>query len=66
MTHWRQSYFPMRTMPVEAGDRLQLSLRAVRRGSGDSRLPLYFLEGEHEREGRVLDSFFYRYYGSFE
>ncbi len=66
MTHWRQSYFPMRTMPVEAGDRLQLSLRAVRRGSGDSRLPLYFLEGEHEREGRVLDSFFCRYYGSFE
>ncbi|MCB9911265.1 MAG: methyltransferase domain-containing protein [Planctomycetes bacterium] len=66
LTHWRQSFFPMRTTPVCAGDVLEVALRATRRPHGDTRLPIYFLEAELRREGRLVDSFFYRYYGSFE
>ncbi len=66
MTHWRQSYFPIQAMDVRAQDRLEVRLRATRREYGDPRLPIYFLEGVlHQREG-LTQTFFYRYYGSFE
>ena len=65
-THWRQSFFPTRTLYVREGDSIDISLRAVRREHGDRRLPIYFLEGAHMRDGHNLGTFFYRYYGSFE
>ena len=66
LTHWRQSYFPIREREVKAGDRLRLVMRASDAERDDRRLPLYFFEGEHWRADELIDSFFYCHDASFE
>ncbi len=65
-THWRQSFFPVRPFAVEENDRIRLAMNAERTEAGDQRLPLYFVDGELVRDGKVLHRFFYRHHGSFE
>lgn len=65
-THWRQSFFPVRPFPVEPGDEIHFAMSARRAESGDERLPVYFVDGDVLREGRVVHRFFYRHHGSFE
>lgn len=65
-THWRQSFFPVRPFPVEPEDRIHFAMNAQRAEVGDQRLPMYFLDGEVLRDGRVVHRFFYRHHGSFE
>jgi SAM-dependent methyltransferase len=65
-THWRQSWFPLRPFAVRRGDKLAVRMRAVRPASGDSRLPVYLLEGELTRGPGDTHAFFYRHAGSFE
>ena len=50
-----------RTPPASA-----LGHDAERTEAGDQRLPLYFVDGELIRDGKVLHRFFYRHHGSFE
>ena len=65
-THWRQSIFPVRPFPAQAGDVLRVKMRATPREWGDRRLPLYFTDGWLLREGREVHRFFYAHAGSFE
>ena len=66
MTHWRQSWFPVRARPVREGDHLELDLRAEKDPRGDGRRPIYYLEGRHYRGVELLDSFFYCHHGTFD
>jgi protein arginine N-methyltransferase 1 len=65
-THWRQSFFPLRPFPAQAGDVLRIKMRATPREWGDRRLPLYFTEGSLLRTGTEVHRFFYAHAGSFE
>ncbi len=65
-THWRQAFFPLPPFEAEAGDELEVRMRAKPRENGDSRLPLYFVDAEFRSKGRAPVSFYHRYYASFE
>jgi len=64
-THWHQSYFPIRPFRVEAGDRVELGVRAVP-SQHDPRLPLYFLDGALFRDGEEICEFDFCVGGSFD
>ena len=67
MTHWRQSWFPLREREVEVGDELRVHFRAKPDPTGiDMRKPTYFMEGEHTRGGEVIDKFYYCHHGTYE
>ena len=67
MTHWRQSWFPLREREVEVGDELRVHFRAKPDPTGvDMRKPTYFMEGEHVRAGEVIDKFYYCHHGTYE
>ncbi|MFT7485471.1 MAG: protein arginine N-methyltransferase 1, partial [Candidatus Paceibacteria bacterium] len=54
MTHWRQSWFPLREREVEVGDELRVRFKAKPDPTGvDPRKPIYFMEGEYMRAGEV-------------
>lgn len=65
-THWRQSFFPVRSFPVERGDVIRFAMQAKRAEVGDQRLPVYFMDGDVLRGDQVVHRFFYRHHGSFE
>lgn len=67
MTHWRQSWFPVRQREVVEGDVLELRFRARADETGaDPRRPVYFMEGTWSRAGEELDRFFYCHHGTYE
>lgn len=67
MTHWRQSWFPIREREVDAGDVFSLHFKARKDPTGvDPRKPTYFMEGEWRRKGDVVDKFFYCHHGTYE
>lgn len=66
LTHWRQSWFPVRARAVRAGDVLEMHVRAKKDPQGDGRRPIYFFDGIHLRDGKEIDTFFYCYHGTFE
>lgn len=66
LTHWRQSWFPVRRREVRAGDGLRIVMRATEDERSSERLPLYFMEGDHLRGGEEIDRFFYCHHGTFE
>jgi SAM-dependent methyltransferase len=67
MTHWRQSWFPIREREVLVGDRVHLRFKARPDPTGvDPRKPTYFMEGRWERDGDVIDTFFYCHHGTYE
>ncbi len=67
MTHWRQSWFPLREREVEVGDELRVHFRAKPDPTGvDMRKPTYFMEGEHVRAGEVIHKFYYCHHGTYE
>lgn len=67
MTHWRQSWFPIREREVEVGDQITLHFKARKDPTGiDPRKPTYFMEGEWMRGGDVIDKFFYCHHGTYE
>lgn len=65
-THWRQAFFPLPAFMAEAGDELEVRMRAKPREGGDSRLPLYFVDAEFRSKGREPVGMYHRYYASFE
>lgn len=65
-THWRQSFFPIRSVPVEKGDRLTVHMRATDPQEGDKRLPIYFLDCEIHRGTLRTAKFFYCHHASCE
>ncbi|MCP3916692.1 MAG: methyltransferase domain-containing protein [bacterium] len=65
-THWRQSFFPVRPFPVQAGDVLRIAMRAREPDTGDRRLPTYFMDGQLERGDEAVHTFFYCHHGTFE
>ncbi len=65
LTHWRQSYFPVRDRDVRAGDTLRVRMQACEASRGDRRLPVYTIEGELIRD-EVAHPFSYRYDATFE
>ncbi len=65
-THWRQSFFPIRSQAVEAGDELRVEMRATPKEFGDKRLPLYFMDVVIERDDAEIHRAFYCHHGSFE
>ncbi|MCB9915960.1 MAG: 50S ribosomal protein L11 methyltransferase [Planctomycetes bacterium] len=60
-THWRQSWFPLKERALQAGDLVELRLRATRDVKVDARKPLYFAHGRVVRAGAVVDEFHYGY-----
>lgn len=67
MTHWRQSWFPIREREVEVGDTFCLHFKARKDPTGlDPRKPTYFMEGEWLRRGEAIDKFFYCHHGTYE
>ena len=67
MTHWRQSWFPIRERAVEVGDTFTIHFKARKDPTGlDPRKPTYFMEGEWIRSGDVIDKFFYCHHGTYE
>jgi len=67
MTHWRQSWFPVRERELEVGDVLDLRFRARADETGaDPRRPVYFMEGSWLRDDEELDKFFYCHHGTYE
>jgi predicted RNA methylase len=65
-THWRQSWFPVRPFEAQVGDTLKVRMRAVRRETGDTRVPDYLTDGTLMRGNHTIHRFFYRHQGSFE
>ncbi len=65
LTHWRQSWFPLKERQLLRGDRIELRFRAQRDQVVDSRKPVYFLDGEILREGVVIDTFQYCHHSSY-
>jgi protein arginine N-methyltransferase 1 len=67
MTHWRQSWFPVRERDVRRGDRLEVRFRArADETGGDARRPIYFTEGCWMRGEEELERFFYCHHGTYE
>ncbi len=67
MTHWRQSWFPLKEREVEVGDLLAMRFRAKADPTGmDPRKPIYFMEGEWTRGGKSIDKFYYCHHGTYE
>ncbi|MFT7668220.1 MAG: 2-polyprenyl-3-methyl-5-hydroxy-6-metoxy-1,4-benzoquinol methylase [Planctomycetota bacterium] len=67
MTHWRQSWFPIREREVEAGDTIIMHVKARKDPTGmDLRKPTYFMEGEWMRDGVQIEKFFYCHHGTYE
>ena len=67
MTHWRQSWFPIREREVEVGDVFSVHFKGRKDPTGvDLRKPTYFMEGEWLRRGDVVDKFFYCHHGTYE
>lgn len=67
LTHWRQSWFPVRARQVRAGDQLRIAMRATEDDRSQERLPLYFMEGDHlPAGGGEVDRFFYCHHGTFD
>lgn len=67
LTHWRQSWFPVRAREVKKGDRLEVRFRArPDETGGDARRPIYYTEGAWLRDGEELDRFFYCHHGTYE
>ena len=65
-THWRQSWFPVRPFEAQVGDILKVRMRAIRRETGDTRVPDYLTDGTLMRGNHTIHRFFYRHQGSFE
>ena len=65
-THWRQSFFPIRAVHVDKGDRMTVKMRATDPMDGDKRLPIYFLDCEIHRGAVQTAKFFYCHHASCE
>jgi predicted RNA methylase len=65
-THWRQSFFPIRAVHVEKGDRVSVKMRATNPMDGDRRLPIYFLDCAIHRGDVQTEKFFYCHHASCE
>ena len=59
LTHWKQSYFPIEQIQVEANDKIELTI-TTRRGSV---VPEIYLEGNIYRNEKIINSFKNAYVG---
>ena len=65
LTHWRQSWFPLKERQLRAGDRIEARFRAQRDQQVDPRKPIYFLSGRVVRDDQVVDEFHYSHQSTY-
>ena len=65
LTHWRQSWFPLKERELRRGDQVEVRFRAQRDEQLDARKPIYFLDGQVLRGGEVVDEFHYCHHSSY-